>query len=136
MPMYNEEQDDYYTTCRDNYSVFAVPASMSDDNLEFVGIITEALCVESSRTVIPQYYNLVLKERNTTDADSVEMIDLVRKGVRCNFGYLYSYALDWPAHQLNVCINSENENFDTNWQSKEGMFEANLEEVLDYYFNN
>ena len=136
MPMYDEAQDDYYTTCRDNYSVFAVPASMSDDNLEFVGIITEALCVESSRTVIPQYYNIVLKERNTTDADSVEMIDLVRKGVRCNFGYLYSYALDWPAHQLNVCINSENENFDTNWQSKEGMFETNLEEVLDYYFNN
>ena len=135
MPMYNKEQDDYYTTCRDNYSVFAVPATTPDSELEFVGIITEALCVESSKTVIPQYYEIVLKERNTTDADSVEMIDLSRKGVRCNFGYLYSYALDWPAHQLNVCINNENENFDTNWQSKENIFESNLEEALAYYFD-
>ncbi|MBO4795393.1 MAG: hypothetical protein J5547_04855 [Clostridia bacterium] len=135
MPLYNKEQDDYYTTCRDNYSVFAVPATTTDDALEFVGIITEALCVESSRTVIPQYYNIVLKERNTTDADSVEMIDIVRKGVRCNFGYLYSYALDWPAHQLNICINNEIENFDTNWQSKQNMFESNLEDALAYYFD-
>ena len=135
MPMYNTDQDDYYTTCKDNYSVFAVPATVSDSELEFIGIITEALCVESSKTVIPQYYNIVLKERNTTDADSVEMIDIVRQGVRCNFGYLYSYAMEWPAHQLNVCVNNQIENFGTNWQSKENMFESNLEDVIDYYFN-
>jgi len=135
MPMYDADQDAYYTACRDNYSVFAVPATTSDDALEFVGIITEALCVESSKTVIPQYYNIVLKERNTTDADSVEMIDLVRKGVRCNFGYLYSYAMDWPAHQLNVCVNAQNSSFGTNWQEKENMFENNLENVIAYYFS-
>lgn len=135
MPKYDVNQTDYHSTCSDFYSVLALPIT-SDENLDFIGVITEALCVESSRYVVPEYYTLVLKERYTSDEDSVQMIDIVRDGVLCNFGYLYSYTLNWPAHQLNVCINAKNRNFSSNWESKETMFTQNLEEAIKYYFDD
>lgn len=134
MPKYNEEQDAYHSTCSDFYSVFAIPLTSADDT-DFIGTITEALCVESSRSVIPEYYNLVLKTRNTSDDDSAEMIETVKDGLLCNFGYLYSCTLDWPAHQLNICVNNKAGSFSTNWQAKESMFNVNLEHELEAYFN-
>ena len=135
MPKYNEEQEMYHSACSDFYSVFAIPLTSADDT-DYIGTITEALCVESSRSVIPEYYNLVLKTRNTSDDDSAEMIEKVRAGLLCNFGYLYSYTLDWPAHQLNICVNNKTGSFSTNWQSKESMFENNLDHELEAYFDN
>lgn len=134
MPKFNKEQDDYHSTCRDSYSVLAIPTT-SADNLEFIGIITEGLCVESSRSVVPEYYTLVLKERYTKDEESIQMIDIIRKGILCNFGYLYSYTLDWPAHQLNVCINNKNSSFASTWETNESKFEANLNDAIAYYFD-
>ncbi len=134
MPKFNEEQAGYYSTCCDFYSVLSIPLT-SDGNLDFIGIITEALCVESARSVVPEYYSLVLKERYTNDEDSIKIIDMVREGILCNFGYLYSYTLNWPAHQLNVCINNKNTNFASNWESKEGEFNNNLQEAIAFYFD-
>jgi hypothetical protein len=133
MPKYDKAQEGYHSTCADFYSVLGIPIS-SADNLEFIGVITEALCVESARSVVPQYYTLVLKERYTNDEDSIEMIDIIRNGILCNFGYLYSYTMNWPAHQLNVCINAKNKNFASNWESKESEFNMNLEKAIAYYF--
>lgn len=138
MPKFNEQQDNYHTTCRDSYSVMAVPTSsaFSTENLDFIAIITEALCVESSRSVVPEYYTLVLKERYTKDEESIEMIDIIRKGILCNFGYLYSYTLDWPAHQLNVCINNKIKDFASRGESLEDNFNANLAEAIKFYFED
>ena len=92
--------------------------------------------MESSRSVVPEYYTLVLKERYTKDEESIEMIDIIRKGILCNFGYLYSYTLDWPAHQLNVCINNKIKDFASRWESLEDNFNANLAEAIKFYFED
>lgn len=133
MPKYDEAQEQYHTTCEDFYSVFSVPVTSQDD-LKFVGILTEALCYYSNKTVASSYYEQVLKLRNTYDEDSIEMIDTIRNGILCNFGYLYSMTLNWPAHQLNVLINAKNTNWVSNWESKIGTFETNLEKELEVYF--
>lgn len=133
MPKYNAEQDEYHTTCEDFYSVFSVPLTSADD-LEFVGILTEALCYYSYSSVVPTYYEQVLKLRNTYDEDSIDMIETIRSGILCNFGYLYSMTLNWPAHQMNVLINNNSTNWVSNWESKVASFNANLDKELEVYF--
>lgn len=135
MPKFNKEQDAYHSTCADYYSVFAIPITAAEQ-LDFIGIITEALCAESSRSVVPEYYNIVLKERNTSDEDSIKMIEEVREGLLCNFGYLYSYTLEWPAHQLNICVKNKNNSFASVWEASQDIFQSNLDEVIAYYFDN
>ncbi len=133
MPKYDENQEEYTTTCQDNYTVFGVPYNRAND-LEFIGTITEALCYYSNKLVVPAYYDTILKTRNTFDEDSADMVDIIRKGVRCNFGYLYSMALGWPAHQLNILIKNDSKEWVSNWDTNVGTFEANLAEQLETYY--
>lgn len=130
-PKYEEDQDGYYTTCQDYFSIMAVPVTCNDT--EFVGMITEALAAESYRSVVEDYYEVILKSRYTYDDDSAKMIDIIRQGLRFNFGYLYSYAMDWPAHQLNICINANSTDFASTWAQKEEQFNINLQEQLEAY---
>lgn len=134
MPKFDTNQENYHTTCEDAYSLMAVPIT-SKDNLEFIGMITEALCAQSYRAVVPEWYTVILQNRYTKDEDSIEMIEIIREGILCNFGYIHSYALDWPAHQFNICINNGTTDFASNWQSKEATFNKNLEDLLDAYFD-
>lgn len=133
MPKYDENQENYTSTCQDNYTVFGVPFNRTD-KLELIGTITEALCYYSNQEVVPAYYETILKTRNTYDNDSEEMIDLIRKGLRCNFGYLYSMSLGWPAHQLNILIKTDSKEWISNWETNVGTFEANLAEQLEIYY--
>lgn len=134
MPKYDEEQENYHSTCRDDYSLMAVPIT-SSNNLEFIGMITEALCAQSYRAVVPQWYTVILQNRYTKDEESIEMIEIIREGILCNFGYIHSYALDWPAHQFNICINNNSTDFASLWESKENTFNDNLDDLLDAYFD-
>ena len=133
MPKFDENQEMYNSTCRDDYSMFAIPMT-SQNNLEFIGMITEAICAQSYRSVIPQWYTVILQNRYTKDEDSIEMIETIREGILCNFGYIHSYALDWPAHQFNICINNSSTDFASLWQSKESTFNNNLSDLMEAYF--
>ena len=133
MPLYDENQEKYNTTCQDYFSLFVIPNTTQDT--EFIGFMMEALCSESSKNVVNQYYETILKSRYTHDDDSKNMIDIIREGVLFNFGYLYSYSMDWPAHQLNICINEGSTGFEAKWQANESKFKANLEKVLAPYYD-
>ena len=43
-------------------------------------MVVEALSVDSNKTVRDQYYNLIVTHKNTTDEDSVRMIELIMAG--------------------------------------------------------
>lgn len=133
MPKFNKEQEGYYSTSIDNYSMIAVPYTVRDT--DFVGIITEALCAESYRNVVEDYYQSILRSRYVNDADSADMVDIVRDGLKFNFGYVYSYTLDWPAHQVNTCINNNSADFVSLWDSQEDIFKQKLEDNLKVYLD-
>lgn len=133
MPLYDENQEKYNTTCQDYFSLFVVPNTSLDT--EFIGFMMEALCSESSKSVVNQYYETILKSRYTHDDDSKNMIDIIREGVLFNFGYLYSYSMDWPAHQLNMILRTGSTGFEATWQANESKFNSNLEKVLAPYYN-
>ena len=63
------------------------------------------------------------------------MVDIVRDGLKFNFGYVYSYTLDWPAHQVNICINNNSADFVSLWDSKEDIFKQKLEDNLKVYLD-
>lgn len=133
LPKYDDVQDGYHSTCQDYYSVLAVPSTRAED-AEFIGTVAEALCYYSRKNVVPKYYEDVLQLRNTFDADTADMIDIIRDGLLCNFGYIYSMALNWPAHQLNVLINANSKEWVSNWDSKKDTFTSNLDELLEVYY--
>ena len=86
-PKYDEAQTNYYTMSDGSHALLSVPVTVKDT--EFTGIITEALCAESWKNVVPKYYETVLKVKLADDADTSEMIDIIGGGLVFDYGYIY-----------------------------------------------
>ena len=87
LPKLAEEQEAYCSMVDGGSEMMAVGKSAV--NLKFIGIMTEALCAESYKTVQPVYYDECLKMRYSTSPEDAEMIELCRNSCVYDLGYIY-----------------------------------------------
>lgn len=78
VPMYTEDQGKYYNVSPNAHAMF-VPVTVSDP--ERCGILLEAMAYESSKTVLPAYYDILLKGKGARDDESEEMLDIIHDSV-------------------------------------------------------
>lgn len=131
-PKWDEAQKDYGSTVCDNASVFLVPKTV--DDTEFVGIITEALAAESYKTVVPAYYDVVLKTKASRDEDSAEMIDLIRDTIVIDFGYIHSSALNFVGHIFVNQVRAGTTNIVSAFKADEKAAQAKLDAIVSFYY--
>lgn len=130
-PKLDESQTEYSSTSRDNFDLFVVTIDVKDT--EFTGIITEALCAESYRSVVPEYYDVVLKTKTSRDEESAEMIDLIRDTLTFDIGYLCSTSLDGIGHLFVNLVRNNSTDLASSYASKEKSAAKKLEEMLAAY---
>ncbi len=87
-PKWDTAQEKYYTNADDKFTAFIVPTS-AYKNVDFIGIIYEALCAESYKTVYPEYYDSALKGRYSAEPETAEMIDLIMTGRNFDFSFQF-----------------------------------------------
>jgi len=85
-PKYDEAQEIYYSRVF-NATMMAIPVTVTD--IEREGIILEALCAESYKSVKPVYYDTMLKTKISRDEESGEMLDIIFANRVYDMGYLY-----------------------------------------------
>ncbi len=85
MPKLNEYQEEYCSGSNDK--PFGIPVTNTD--LDFTGIVMEALNAEGYRTVQPAYFEIAMKQKFTSDAESIEILDIISQSRVLDFGYLY-----------------------------------------------
>lgn len=115
-------------------NLFALPLDVKD--LEMSGIITEALCAESYRTVIPVYYDVVLKTKNSRDEESAEMIDIIRDTLTFDLGYLCSTSLSEIGHIFVNLIRENATDLASRYATRESAAQTALDEMLAAYGYN
>lgn len=134
-PKWNEDQDRYYTYKTDSHTSFAIPKSVKDK--EFVGTITEAMAYYSNKYVKDALYNVVLKYRDATDAESSHCVDLILDGGRYDFSNIYAGA--WgdqqsPAHLLRQCLKNEHKpSIVSAYKAEKSRYEAVLTDLLAHF---
>lgn len=82
-PKYNEAQDGYLTRVIDGW-IKAVPTTAKDP--ERTSVILEALAVESKNIVLPAYYDIALKMKESRDEESAEMLDIIFNNLTIDIG--------------------------------------------------
>ncbi len=82
----------------------AIPVVVKDADMS--GIVLEALNSETFRSVVPVYYNILLKRKLSRDDDSAAMIDLAREGTLCDFGMAYFQSLSADLFSLEAILSS------------------------------
>ncbi len=106
MPMYDEDQADYYTYLHDQFSVWTILKNVSDDSMEMVCAFLEAMASESYRRVTPSYYNTALKIKLGTDQESWDMLDMIFKKVYMDAGILYYGPLNAPSYKFREIVSN------------------------------
>ncbi len=132
-PKWDEAQETYGSTVQDGATVFLVPQTIDDP--EFVGIITEAMAAESYKTVVPAYYDVVLKTKSSRDEESSRMIDLIRDTVKIDFGYIHSTALNGAGHLFVNQVRAGTSNIASAFKSIEKAAQKKLDEIVEFYYN-
>ena len=77
-PKYNSEQESYWNVSPNAHAMI-VPVTVQD--LEFAGAVMEELAYQSHKTLLPAYYETVLKGKTTRDDDSIEMLDVIHNSI-------------------------------------------------------
>lgn len=129
-PMFDDNQDGYRTTSHNSVSMVCFPVTLRDN--EMSGIITEALCAESYRSVIPDYYDLVLKTKGTRDEKSAEMMDLIRDGLTFDFGWVHSPSMGSIGIILDDVVIGDKD-LSSYWAGKEKSVESGLKKINAAY---
>ena len=108
MPKYDEAQDKYYSYVSVSAPVLSIPVTIAADRLDSVGFITEALCRESSKSVVPEYFETCFSAKYTRDERSYEMIVLATKSRRYDLAIIYNYGSISTVLKDNAEANNEN----------------------------
>lgn len=84
-PKLDENVDRYYSNVDAGCNLFVIPITVS--NTEMISAVLEALSCEGYKTVIPAFYNVALSTKYSRDAESIEMLNLVKAGRVYDLGY-------------------------------------------------
>ena len=127
-PLRNEDQDEYYTKLYDEYAIWGVAKNVKTEDVDFIAHITDALCAESSQTLYPAFYDILLKQRYSKDPDTARMVDIVMKNVSIDSTFIYNSYLDLYATLVREMLwSSSAPNFTSSYASFETSLPSKLE---------
>ena len=92
-PKLDLEQDGYVSSLHDTSEVGAVLVTTPEEQLPFVFTCLKVLGRETSKTVIPAYYEDALKVKYVGGAEDAAMIDLIHDSITSPFAVAYNGVL-------------------------------------------
>jgi len=95
LPKYTEEQSEYYTCVDGGADILTIPITVSDEQLEIIGAVTEAMSCLSYHDFIPAYCGEGLSVKGTRDDESMAMVRKILDSRVIDFAYLYDGFSAW-----------------------------------------
>ena len=130
-PKWTADQAGYYTTSQNGHTIFCIPTTCKITDA--VGATMEAMCAESYRKVTPTYFEVVLKEKYSRDSESSQMLDIIRDGIKFDFGYSNGISLDYISNIFRDIITNKNNNFASTVEAHLTKRQVMLEKLIEDY---
>ena len=127
-PMWNEEQQGYYTHIDAWHGVQCIPVTAV--NLERISVVLEALSAQSYKYLVPVYYDNALGIKYARDTETVEMLDIIYGGVLYDFGYIFDawQGATWTFPNM---ITQKTTDLASYYASRENAILANYERIFN-----
>jgi hypothetical protein len=129
-PKWDEGQENYITMSDGHHEAMAVPKTAG--NLEAIGVVTEALCAESYKILVPAYYDVALKVKSTRDEQSIAMMDLIVNARVFDFGYVYD-AWKGASFILQDLVSTNKSDFASYYAKKEKAITKHYDSVIEFF---
>ncbi|MBQ7983777.1 MAG: hypothetical protein IJ302_09405 [Clostridia bacterium] len=130
MPKLDETVVQYSALVHDDTTILCVPANCEKTELTFAAM--ELLAYEGYTRVMPQYYEVSMKEKylRGTDSTAVQLIDLIHDSVTTDYGYVYNHLIGEPITGLRDCAVKNGFQFASYYASREKRVEKLFAELL------
>ena len=133
LPKFDEAQEGYYTNAWDQFSVFAVPLTLTDADKDVTGIIFEALCAESYKTVFPAYYDQALKSRYSAEPATAEIVDLIMAGRKLEFTFQFGENLSSLPYMFRQMLGSNSTDIASTYKTRQKALNKVMEKMIKIY---
>lgn len=136
-PKYDSTQKSYASPVVDGSTLFMIPNTNKDT--DFTCIITSALAERSATTVIPQYYERVVRTKLIKDPQSYEMLDLIRETAVIDHSVLWCLIpKDLVRKTINAVIHPQRPqevNYISKLETQLPAAEEQIRELNDFFFS-
>lgn len=121
-PKFDSAQEEYYHKM-DKYSLlWAIPKCEMD--YDRLGVVLEYWAYESSKTVMPAYYEITIKTKRVPDETASRMIDLVKDSIRYDTSEIYN------GEVLTILYNGYTTgNLASTWKGGERVIQKKLDNI-------
>ncbi|MBO5219352.1 MAG: hypothetical protein J6C52_07980, partial [Clostridia bacterium] len=92
MPKLDESQESYRSLVTYTTEFLTIPKTQ--DKLSDAGLILDALTYESWRDVLPVYYDITVSQKGLRNAESIEMMQILRDSRSIDFTRVFPIATD------------------------------------------
>jgi len=134
MPKLDELQEGYYTNAWDQFTVFAVPLTMPEEDGQFIGTLYEAMCAESYKFVYPAYYDQALKSRYSAEPTTAQIIDLIMEGRKLDFTFQFGSKLNSLPYMFRGWVVNNTTNIASQFKRNQKALNKNVEKLLEDIF--
>ena len=132
-PKMNEAQENYSAWIQSGMHMYCIPIDVKDP--ERAAILTEAFAAETYRTLLPQYYEIVLKAKYFKDEASSQMMDIMYDSVNFDFARIYDSKLGLVS-TINSTISSQQNTFASAYKGTSKVAAKQLEGLLETVAKN
>ncbi len=127
-PKMEETQADYHTWIQSGMHIYSIPVDVRD--VERAAILTEALAAETYATLLPSYYEVILKARYFADEASSQMLDIIYDNVSFDFvrifdGQLGVQSTIWDA------VKGQQNTFSSSFAAFKKVYDKKMTTLLD-----
>lgn len=129
-PKYDEKQESYHTLARNVYTSFAITKTCKAPDM--VGAVMEAIASQNYRSVSPVYFETALKVKYSRDDVTSQMYDLIKDGLKFNFGFTFSSICSGLIGNFRDMVVKN----DVNWASKYASFKDGAETSLQKFYDD
>lgn len=130
-PKYDEAQAEYKTMVDGNHEAMAIAKNAVD--FDFIGVMTEVMCAEAYKQILPAYYDVALKQRYASSAEDAEMIELCVDSRVFDLGYVYD---NWKgvSFYMQTLIPAGNKDIASHYAKNEKAATKYYEKVTNMFY--
>jgi hypothetical protein len=136
LPKFDEAQTNYYTNAWDQFSVYAIPKTITAEEKELLGVIFEVLNAESYKTVYPAYYDQALKSRYSAEATTAEIIDIIMEGRKLEFAFQFGEQTAQLPYKFRQLLQQNKTDLASTFKTIEKTATKTFQKVLDVYYSD
>lgn len=133
VPKMNEAQENYHGWIQGGMHIYSIPIDVKD--VERASILTEAFAAETYASLLPAYYEVILKARYFADEASSQMMDIMYDSVSFDFARLYDGQLGIQT-TIADAVKAQQNTFSSSFASFKKVYDKKLASFLDKVATN